>query len=482
MKIGLLSILLAVLVISLSNGVRAERYEVAASNYQNKKYDLAYEQFLDLAELGNKDAQYAIGLMYLKGFHVNTDVNMAYAWLALSGSKGDITYRELADNVLETIPQTQRFQAQSAYDSVKSTYGDDIISAKSMPALIDSDGINDEILYGFSPVATFKMAPKYPQSALQAGIFGNVTMRYVVASDGRIKYPELGVATNEVFVKPSFQATKAFVYKPTIVNGRPVPVFGVDNTFIFEVLVGGRLSSDEVEKDVNQERIYQVLVDARAKAETGSSVDRYEYAKVLLALGLHLNSSKFDEFNNDKIKYFTKAAIDGLPDAQFELGKTFMYHDQCGPSIDASYFWLHQAAKNGFSRSQMVLGLERISGICFDKNVEKGIEWLETAAATYDPAKLELAVAIATQLEGEQRDLAKAKQLLDSINIKTFEDKVSFYEAQAIVYSAAGSEEALERSLKKLKKEARKFKLPYEVLAQNIQRRLAGQPVVPLRS
>jgi len=57
-------------------------------------------------------------------------------------------------------------------------------------------------------------------------------------------------------------------------------------------------------------------------------------------------------------------------------------------------------------------------------------------------------VAIATQLEGEQRDLAKAKQLLDSVNKKTFEDKVSFYEAQALVHSASGSEKELQRSLK----------------------------------
>ena len=72
--------------------------------------------------------------------------------------------------------------------------------------------------------------------------------------------------------------------------------------------------------------------------------------------------------------------------------------------------------------------------------------------------------------------------LLASIEPRQFEDKVSLYEAHAIFYAALGDKKAKEKSLKKLKKEARKLKLPFGVLAENIERRISGEPILPLRS
>lgn len=467
MKIGLLSILTAFSLCFLSNNVMSERYEVAAHNYQNEKYDLAYDQFLGLSSLGNKDAQYALGLMHLKGLHVAKDINAAYAWVTLSGSKGNPAYMQMAKNIKEAIPPSALDQAESAYQILLADYGDNVIEARLMPKLTKSDTGSFKRL---KPLV--KVPAIYPHSALKAGIFGNATVRYIVADDGRVKYPEIESSTDQSFINNSLKGAKSFVYKPASINGVPVSTFGIRNRFIFE------LTSGQV---VQEKRLYSSLLELKEKADSGTSIDRYKYAHSARMLRSYLNPSKRDEFHNST-EYFSKAAVDGLPHAKFELGKSILYGEQCKSDFDASYFWLHDAAQDGIPQAQLMLGMERLYGVRFDADIDEGVKWLEAAASKYDPAKVELSVVIATRLQGDQRDLAKAKSLLDSIKDKSFEDKVSLYEARALVHTAMGNQKGLAKSLKKLEKEAKKLKLPYDVLASNIERRLAGEPVFPLKS
>lgn len=450
-----------------SLAAHAARYEVAALNYQNNKFKEAYEQFLELAGLGNKDAQYALGLMYLKGNHVEQDDSVGVAWLKLSSSKGDKEYSKLTEQILAESNAAQLSEIDLAYDELSKRFGDDVVASKLMPKLIKSS---------FGQIKSrrplVKVPPEYPREALKAGLIGNVMVSYMVADDGRVKYPRVEQATNKTFIEPSIDAVKSYLYRPAIVNNMPSATFDVRNKFTFEL----------TEKtQIREKKLYRSLLELREKADTGTSVDRYTYAKSANTLREYLPSDKRKEFM-DSTLYFSKSAVDGLPHAQYELGKSIMYGEQCESDFDTSYFWLERAAQDGLVEAQMMLGLERLNGVRFDASKEEGLRWLTESAKAYDPAKVELAVAYIVHMEDADRNIEGALSLLGSVKEKKFEDKITLLEARALVHLAGNNEANYKKALKALQKEAKKLKLPYNVLVKNIERRIAGEPVLPLKS
>lgn len=447
--------------------VHAVRYEVAASNFQKENYELAYNQFTELAALGNKDAQYAIGVMYVKGLHVKKNFANAYAWILLASSKGEASYAKTADDIHASFSEVEAANARAAFADLQASYGDEVIAAKLMPRLVKAGARSYKRR---KPLV--KVPADYPTSALNRGMPGTATISYLVSDDGRVKYPKLDMTTAEDFVKPSIRAVKSFIYKPTMVNGLPSVTFDVRNRFQFVLVDDAKIQED---------KLYNELVKLKESAVQGSSIDRYTYAKNARVFRRYLDDERASEFY-DTTSYFSKAAVDGLPHAKYELGKSIMYGEQCESDFDSSYFWLNQAAGDGLPVAQMMLGLERIYGVRFAGDLEEGIAWLEAAAEKYDPAKVELAVALATIVKGADKDLDKAVGLLADIKPKKFEDKISLFEAMVIVYSVRGEESKRSKSLKRLKKEAKKLNLPFDVLAENIERRLRGETVKPLRT
>lgn len=56
---------------------------------QNGDFELAFELFLEPAELGNAYAQYNLGIMYSKGEGVAQDYAEAAKWYVLAAEQGD---------------------------------------------------------------------------------------------------------------------------------------------------------------------------------------------------------------------------------------------------------------------------------------------------------------------------------------------------------------------------------------------------------
>lgn len=82
-----------------------------------------------------------------------------------------------------------------------------------------------------------KIAPHYPQRALQKRLQGNCTVEYTVASDGRTKDIRVveGLCDSWMFNKPSIEAAQRFRYQPRKVDGQAVEVPGVRNEFKFRI-------------------------------------------------------------------------------------------------------------------------------------------------------------------------------------------------------------------------------------------------------
>lgn len=83
-----------------------------------------------------------------------------------------------------------------------------------------------------------KVAPIYPQRALQRGLEGYCVVEYTVTSLGTIRDPRVveGMCTSSLFHRSSLQAALKFKYKPRVIDGVAVEVPGVQNQFTFEIL------------------------------------------------------------------------------------------------------------------------------------------------------------------------------------------------------------------------------------------------------
>ena len=78
--------------------------------YNGDAYEKAYETLLPLAEDGNDEAQFFIGLMYYRGEHVECDVEKAAYWFKRAARQHNV---DAANMLMEcdstTTKHTNRF-------------------------------------------------------------------------------------------------------------------------------------------------------------------------------------------------------------------------------------------------------------------------------------------------------------------------------------------------------------------------------------
>ncbi|WP_163029148.1 energy transducer TonB, partial [Pseudomonas viridiflava] len=75
----------------------------------------------------------------------------------------------------------------------------------------------------------------YPERALDKGIEGDCTVVYDVSPQGRVVNPQVQGTCHPLFMRPSVAAAETFRYQPRIVDGKPVTVSGVKNTFHYRI-------------------------------------------------------------------------------------------------------------------------------------------------------------------------------------------------------------------------------------------------------
>lgn len=80
-----------------------------------------------------------------------------------------------------------------------------------------------------------KQAPDYPQRALDKGLEGDCTVEYSVTPQGKVEASKVVGNCHPAFIRPSLVAAATFRYKPRVVNGQPVSVPGVRNTFHYRI-------------------------------------------------------------------------------------------------------------------------------------------------------------------------------------------------------------------------------------------------------
>jgi protein TonB len=80
-----------------------------------------------------------------------------------------------------------------------------------------------------------KEAPVYPERALDKNIEGDCSVEYTVNTQGRVENPKVLDGCHPLFIRPSLAAANTFRYQPRVVDGKPVAVPAVRNTFHYRI-------------------------------------------------------------------------------------------------------------------------------------------------------------------------------------------------------------------------------------------------------
>jgi TPR repeat protein len=82
-------------------------YEAGKWNYAHQHYDLALPQLLWAAQMGNPNAQYAVGYMYFNGLGTPQDDILAYHWFKKSAEAGNTRGRQALQAVQGETTENQ---------------------------------------------------------------------------------------------------------------------------------------------------------------------------------------------------------------------------------------------------------------------------------------------------------------------------------------------------------------------------------------
>ena len=102
-----------------------------------------------------------------------------------------------------------------------------------------------------------------------------------------------------------------------------------------------------------------------------------------------MGSSYYDKGNyQEALKWYTKAAELGHPDAQSELGHMYFNGEGVAVNHKEALKWLSKAAEQGDAISQSTLGYMYKNGIGVLKNEDEATKWFKKSASQYyDGAK-----------------------------------------------------------------------------------------------
>lgn len=84
----------------------------AYAAYDTADYDTALREVQPLAEAGNPDAEYSLGVMYYLGQGVTQDLVQAHRWLALAADQGKALAAEMRDVAAAGMTPEQLAEAE----------------------------------------------------------------------------------------------------------------------------------------------------------------------------------------------------------------------------------------------------------------------------------------------------------------------------------------------------------------------------------
>ncbi len=422
----------------------------ATDAYANKKYEQAFNEFHRLAQLGNKRAQFNLGVMYLNGEFVEQDVFKAFAWGKLSEHSEKPEFSQIRLTLNNKLSAAELAQAQKAYKSIKDAYGDEHIYAKLSPIVyqISDDKTKSKNKPEYKLNIIKRNPPRYPKEALEKLIQGWNTVGFEIHPDGTARNPYVIDAYPEnTFENETLKAVLNFKFevvfkpqvKPYITHGRQTIEYSLENTANASKL-----------RRLYDERLQQL----REYADQGSAHAQYIYA---IAASSNLINKDNKMPQEEVNQWLLKSAQNGHVEAQYHLGKNILRGKGCKIEKQKGIDWIVYAAEQGHPRSSRTAYslLTKHKNL---NNTDKPAEyWLKQAADNGDAdAQIDYAEFLVDQENVEFDDLILARQLLEKQS--DLRDKsVKWYQISARIYQHQGDVKKAQKQQKKADKMAKKL-------------------------
>ena len=298
----------------------------AMDSYVKGDHESAYEEFLQLAEVGNAEAIYNIGVMYFQGEFVEQNYAQAYAWMKIANSF-DEQYSTV--NAKNKLSITQVGESEILFENLAEQYGQQSYSNNLKPFVCSREDYNKSSVPTYTAIK--KIAPKAPSTARRKQVNGYINVGFSIDAEGNVvdvdlldEFPRgLGYAVE------TMRAVKKFKYPPFEVLPNQVPL---------------------------RYATYNITFNTKKWNKTQA-----EHSKVSVAKFIEMTNA-----NNSKAQYLLATAVPGLYKAKIDFKKRNEL--------------LELSAKNGYHQAQLIIGLRLIQDSKCSSSKSKGERWIKLAA------------------------------------------------------------------------------------------------------
>jgi TonB family protein len=381
--------------------------------YQKKDFSKAFEQFKELAELGQPHAQYNLAVMYARGEGVEVSNTRAHAWASLAGTNGMAEGSELAEKLApELTPTSLKISAD-----IQAQFNQAALDARLLPRV--NHGADYE---GRSPVRPLKpFVPSYPDLAREKGVQGEVYVEFTVAADGHPRMPRILYAVPQGYFEPTVRdSVMRSEYVPARINGQATATL-VSTFYNFKMSSVTIHDYGSLEDRVRETKI---------KAEAGDPSAEMLYA--MMIAGLPQLHQTYDQ----AMPWFLKAAQSGARYAQYQVGLGLLQGRGCHCDPNKGELWLEKAAQADEADAQVSLAEYLLQDKSKGDSIAGAMTWLERAAQQGNSsAKFQLAAVLAAY--PTDRNPKRALELIDGLE-RDYKNDPTLWEVRAAANASRG--------------------------------------------
>jgi uncharacterized protein len=430
-------------------------FELGMEYYNNKNLERAFKEFNEAAKNGDYDAQFNLGVMYLKGESTPKNLTTAYAWLRLASQSKTHEERGTYKKVYAKLTEDEKALADNLYQNIFEEYGNEAVINRLQPQLTNTTELKKHRI-------TRIVKPEYPESKFSDIQVGWVDIIFSVNKDGTTRDHVAFFSSSTVFKRAALTAIRGFLFEPSLVNGKPVTVNGLRYRFIF-TLHGAKY---------DEGKITQSIKNLREEAAKGNASDMFNYAYFIESIPSFTKKISIDENPNS---WYLNAANKGHSSASFFIGKNLLNGNMCEVDGIKSANWLIKASQSNLSEAQYLLANESFSGARLEKNEEKGFYWLKRAASNNEIAKLRLSWILATHSNDSYRDINLATEYFMKVH-KNHTDQQTYLQTAAAIAAEKGDFKNAIKWQQKAIKDAKKLDLPLETVNAQLASYQNNQP------
>lgn len=421
--------------------------------YQKGDLSTAFQQFKELAELGNSGAQLNLAVMYAKGEGIASSNVLAHAWASIAAQNGEEKGATLAARLEpELTPNSLRFSKD-----LQGEYSPAALNARLLPHMLKDKEYADR-----DPAKLSKpFMPPYPTGAQQKGVQGEGYVEFVVAPDGHPRSPRiLYVVPRNYFEDAIRESILRSVYLPARIDGKPVSA-STGMYFNFKLSQVSLSDYGNLAKQVEE---------TKAKAQAGDPSAQMLYGMMLAGL------PQLKQNYTQALPWFLKAAQSGAPYAQFQIGSALLRGRGCQCESVKGEIWLQKAALADEPNAQVSLAEYLLREHAGSETISGALVWLERAAKQNNvAAKYLLASVLASSPEAGVRDAARALALADAVE-RDYKRDPSLWEIRAAAYAARSDYPAARKAQARAIDEAKALGWDLQLMQQRGAHYSAAQP------